>query len=130
MSLRVLQDACIGCGACEYACPSGALEKTDSFLGVFAIDPFRCDDCLKCVTKCPVDVIVPDPDWPVCHGRGCPLSSRRLAGTECSIFAATCGGCGGPLWRSGADVWLCPRCDQGRPVGCPKTRHLERTGEP
>src|SRR5881275_2971879 len=78
MSLKVVADECIGCGGCEYACPSGALAKTDSFLGLFAIDSFRCDDCQLCIPKCPVDAIVADPEWPVCFGHGCPLSSTRL----------------------------------------------------
>lgn len=124
MSLRVVEDACIGCGGCEYACPTGALTKTESFLGLFEIDPYTCDDCLLCVPKCPVDAIVPDPDWVVCHGHGCPLTSSRLKGIECNVWRQRCATCGGPLWHvEGAD-WTCPRCDDGRRVGCPKLRHL------
>ena len=126
MALTVIEDACIGCGGCEYACPTGALTKTDSFLGLFAIDPYTCDDCTLCVPKCPVDAIVDDPDWPVCHGRGCPLTSTRLEGVECNIWQSACASCGGPLWRPSADAtWTCPRCDDGRKVGCPKVRHLQ-----
>ena len=125
MSLQVLEDVCIGCGACDFSCPTGALTKTDSFLGLFVIDPYTCDDCLECVPKCPVDAIVVDPSWPVCHGHGCPLSSSRLAGTDCNIWRESCPTCGGPLWReSAAGTWACPRCDGGRTVGCPKVRHL------
>jgi NAD-dependent dihydropyrimidine dehydrogenase PreA subunit len=125
MSLKVVVDACIGCGGCEYACPTGALAKTDSFLGLFAIDPYTCDDCGLCVPKCPEDAIVSDTDWPVCHGRGCPLTSSRLAGYECNIWQASCASCGGPLWRvADSELWRCPRCDEGRSVGCPKVRHL------
>jgi NAD-dependent dihydropyrimidine dehydrogenase PreA subunit len=125
MSLEVLADECIGCGGCEYACPTGALTKTDSFLGLFAIDPYTCDDCGLCVPKCPVDAIVANPAWPVCFGRGCPLSSERLAGYSCTIWQEACSGCGGPLWRASESApWACPRCDEGRKVGCPKIRHL------
>lgn len=125
MSFKVLDDACIGCGACEYACPNEALSKTDSFLGLFIIDPYRCDDCADCLPKCPIDAIVQDPEWVVCHGRGCPLSSNRLGMVECNIFSDRCGSCGGPQWRSGGDDWSCPRCDDHRKVGCPKIRMFE-----
>ncbi len=99
MSHRVIEDACIGCGACEFACPESALHKTDSFLGLFEIDPFTCNDCGDCVSKCPVVAIEPDPAWAVCNGRGCPLTSRRLAGVACSVWQQRCPGCGTTLWQ-------------------------------
>ena len=77
MSLKVLEDVCIGCGACDFSCPTGALTKTDTFLGLFTIDPFTCNDCGQCVPKCPEQAIVADPEWPVCGGHGCPLTSKR-----------------------------------------------------
>jgi len=124
MAYQVLEDVCIGCGACDFSCPTGALTKTDTFLGLFTIDPYTCDDCAICVDKCPVLAIVADPAWPVCHGRGCPLTSRRLADVECAIWQERCPGCGTTLWRSVGDEWTCSHCDLHMKVACPKTKHL------
>ncbi len=129
MSFKVTDD-CIGCGACEYACPTTALTKTDSFLGVFTIDPYLCDDCTLCVGKCPVVAIVSDPAWAVCRGRGCPLTSRRLADIECAVWQQRCPECGTTLWRHDADEWTCPRCGLGMRVRCPKTNNLEAATAP
>lgn len=144
MSLTVLADACIGCGACDYSCPTGALTKTDSFLGVFEIDPLTCDDCGRCVPLCPEAAIVPAPGWPTCHGRGCPLTSRRLAGIECAVWRERCPTCGTTMWRqapagaglptaaaSAADGeagWSCPSCGFHLAVHCPKDRLVAAGG--
>lgn len=124
MSHQVLEDVCIGCGACDFSCPTNALTKTDSFLGLFAIDPLTCDDCGVCVDKCPVLAIVPDPEWPVCHGRGCPLTSARLSGVHCAVWQQRCPSCGATLWQApGSDEWRCSHCDDGRRVQCPRVHH-------
>jgi len=125
MSLMVRQDRCIGCGACDFSCHTDALTKTDSFLGIFEIDPYTCDDCMVCVAKCPENAIVLDERFPVCNGHGCPLHSDRLAGTECAVWQETCVSCGTTLWlEAGAEHYHCPKCDAHRKVSCPKTRLL------
>jgi NAD-dependent dihydropyrimidine dehydrogenase PreA subunit len=127
MSLQVLEEVCIGCGACDFSCPTGALTKTDSFLGLFTIDPFTCNDCGLCVPKCPENAIVADPAWPVCSGRGCPLTSRRLAEVECAFWQNRCEACGSTMWRHGGaadEEWACPRCGWEMKVACPKSRQL------
>jgi len=124
MSFQVLEDVCIGCGACDFSCPTGALTKTDSFLGTFVIDPFTCNDCNECVPKCPVMAIVPDPAWAVCGGHGCPLTSHRLADVECAMWQTRCSNCGATLWRFGGGELICSRCDAQMKVACPRTRHL------
>ncbi len=126
MSHRVLEDVCIGCGACDYSCPTHALTKTDSFLGLFVIDPLTCDDCGACVGKCPVLAIEPDPTWATCHGHGCPLSSQRLSAVECSVWQQRCPQCSATMWRESADgPWRCPTCDLGMRVRCPRVRQLD-----
>jgi ferredoxin len=124
-------DGCIGCGACEFAGPSGAISQADGFPVVYVVDPLGCNDCAACVVVCPVDVLAPDPEWAVCHGRGCPLSSSRYEGWECSEGEQRCEVCGSMLWRPPEGAWVCSRCrlgEEGRGASCPKVRHAERVG--
>ncbi len=121
--------SCIGCGACESICPHGAITQSEAFPVTYLIDPLRCDDCKLCVAVCPVDAIAPDPAWAVCYGRGCPLSSSRYAGWECSVGEVRCEICGSMLWRETLDSpWVCSRCrlgEGGKGASCPKVRHSE-----
>ena len=128
VSHYVLPEECIGCGACEFVCTRDALIKTDTFLGLFIINPLTCDDCGDCVDKCPVWAIEPDQDWAICYGWGCPLSSSRFNEVECNVWQSRCGSCGSPLWRGSAQTqrqgWACPQCELDLRVRCPRTHQV------
>ena len=131
MSLQVLEDVCIGCGACDFSCPTGALTKTDSFLGLFEIDPFTCNDCGLCVPKCPERAIVADPAWPVCARPRLPTHEQAPRRRRMRLLARPCPSCGTTMWRHDERTkpkrtsWACPRCGWHMKVVCPKTRKLE-----
>lgn len=64
MSL-LINEECIACDACREECPTEAIEEGDPY---YIIDPERCTECFgfydepACLSACPVDAIVPDPD--------------------------------------------------------------------
>ncbi len=45
-------ESCIGCSACEMACPQKAVT---SIAGRFCIDFDLCNDCGKCILDCPTE---------------------------------------------------------------------------
>lgn len=53
MAIEVLQDKCIGCGACEGACPFGAISVID---GLACISE-ACTLCGACADACPVEAL-------------------------------------------------------------------------
>ena len=130
VALEIDDAECLGCGACESACPHGAVTQGAGFPVAYEIDPLLCNDGGRCLTVCPVEGLVSDPDWAVCHGRGCPLSSRRLSGVECSEGRDRCPDCGSVLWRLDGGPWECRACAPGSAgghgVGCPKVRRARR----
>lgn len=64
MSLMIT-DECIACDACREECPNEAIEESDP---IYVIDPDVCTECVgyydepSCISVCPVDSIIPDPD--------------------------------------------------------------------
>ena len=130
MALEIDLEECLGCGACESACPQEAVSQGGGFPVAYVIDPLLCNDCQKCVVVCPVDGLVPDPEWAVCHGRGCPLSSERYAGTVCSEGQQVCPTCGSVLWRVAGGNWTCRVCaaaaEGTRAASCPKVKRSQR----
>ncbi|WP_104758011.1 YfhL family 4Fe-4S dicluster ferredoxin [Helicobacter salomonis] len=64
MSLLVSQE-CIACDACREECPTEAIDENDP---IYSIDPDLCTECVgysdepSCVSVCPVDAIVLDPN--------------------------------------------------------------------
>ena len=56
MAYRVIEEECIGCGACISECPVHAIEAKD---GIVVIDD-NCVECDSCVLVCPLDAIATD----------------------------------------------------------------------
>ena len=65
MALMINED-CINCGACVPECPNDAITEGES---IYEINPEKCTECVgyydepQCINVCPVDCIVPNPDY-------------------------------------------------------------------
>lgn len=64
MALKILE-GCINCDMCEPECPNEAISMGAE---IYEINPDLCTECVgfyehqTCVSVCPVDVIITDPD--------------------------------------------------------------------
>ena len=54
--IKVLKDLCVGCGACEDACPFGAIKVVD---GIATVGD-NCTSCGACVSSCPAEALESD----------------------------------------------------------------------
>ena len=54
---HVINDSCVSCGACESACPVGAISMGSDHM---VIDASICLDCGACAGACPMGAIAPE----------------------------------------------------------------------
>jgi ferredoxin len=65
MALLITED-CINCDVCEPACPNQAITQGEN---IYEIHPDLCTECVghfdesQCVAICPVNCIIPDPNY-------------------------------------------------------------------
>jgi len=81
MAMRIDSDLCVDCAACVEPCPNQAIRPGDEDFTIqgetrralsdkFFVIPELCTQCVgyyetpQCVTACPVDCIVEDPERP------------------------------------------------------------------
>ncbi|MDH4184112.1 MAG: YfhL family 4Fe-4S dicluster ferredoxin [Nitrospinota bacterium] len=61
----LINEECVNCGVCEPECPNEAITEGED---IYVIAPAKCTECVghfdepQCVSVCPVDCIVPDPE--------------------------------------------------------------------
>ena len=64
MALMITDD-CINCDVCEPECPNSAITQGAE---IYEIDPASCTECVghfdepQCVSVCPLDCIITDPE--------------------------------------------------------------------
>ncbi len=123
MEVRILEDECIGCGACVPVCSTGAITFDDDEMKA-VVDREECVGCEDCIPLCAVDAIVPDAlegddqaARPASRARPeVRTSAARASGTDAGS-RATPGGTGLP----GGPALP----DRGAPAGAPEDERFD-----
>ena len=61
----IINEDCTACDACVEPCPNKAITAGSP---IYLIDPAKCTECVgahdepQCITVCPADCIIPDPN--------------------------------------------------------------------
>ncbi len=138
-------EKCILCGACERACPAGAI-RLDREKRQWIVDPFACVQCGACVEQCPMKCLSMDPMYtePSASKKeiilDAPPPKQRRAGavkptagenqTPPAVFdkkeiqeAST----QGSVINHVSDCVLCGMCERSCPVNAIQVDRKERT---
>lgn len=65
MSVSIINEKCVNCGACIWECPTEAISVTDSCL---TVNPEHCTECYgffgesQCAVVCPVNAVDIEPE--------------------------------------------------------------------
>ena len=59
MSFKIIEDKCLGCGACRFACLFVVPKAVDEAKNKYVIDAEACTGCGQCENICPNSAIVP-----------------------------------------------------------------------
>ncbi|MBS7625556.1 4Fe-4S dicluster domain-containing protein [Candidatus Bathyarchaeota archaeon] len=89
-------EKCVGCGACQTVCSSGAITITDSGLvRVLRIDLSTCIFCGRCRDICPEEGLQLTSEVGLAQPYGENLNSLKV---EHSVDLSNCVGCGRPTY--------------------------------
>ncbi|MDK2790971.1 MAG: adenylylsulfate reductase, subunit [Methanothermococcus sp.] len=75
MTIRIIEEICIGCGLCTKVCPGNLLYQREDGKSEI-MDKRDCWDCAACVKECPVNAIEMYLQ-PEIGGRGSTLKAKK-----------------------------------------------------